>query len=139
MTKKELCRLYKSQNLLKSYQRQIEALEALEDLIMSPKAIAYGERVQTSRKTSSVLESKVVMILNLRDLISQEMKEILELTLKAKKDFKILDNIERAVMELRYLEGLSWDRISIELNYSEQHLFRLHSDALGKMRASESL
>lgn len=40
------------------------------------------------------------------------------------------DETQRAVLTLRYVEGLGWNRIAERISYSERVVFRLHSKAL---------
>lgn len=46
---------------------------------------------------------------------------------------------QRVLMRLRYIEGLKWERIACEMNYSWQHLHRIHGQVLQKMRVNESI
>ena len=43
---------------------------------------------------------------------------------------KIEDKELQVVLEKRYLCFESWEKIAVEMNYSIQHIFRLHSKAL---------
>ena len=45
-----------------------------------------------------------------------------------------LDSQERKLMRARYVEGKQWEQIAVDMNYSWQHLHKLHSVALQKMR-----
>lgn len=54
--------------------------------------------------------------------------------------YKILSSVELAIRELparesyliraRYVELMSWERIAVDMNYSWQHIHRVHADAL---------
>lgn len=131
MKKAELYKLFGCHNLIRSYERQLERLETL-------KSFEYGERVQTSHKKGSNVEDNAIKSIELKRVLIKEINYLIGLSLKAKEDFRILDNRERAVLELRYLEGLEWKDISSELCYSEQHVYKLHGQALKKMRVKES-
>ncbi len=41
---------------------------------------------------------------------------------------------EYRLIELRYIIGLTWERVAAEANYGVQHCHRLHRQALEKMR-----
>lgn len=40
------------------------------------------------------------------------------------------DATQRAVLQLRYVEGLSWQRIALEINYSDRQTYVIHGCAL---------
>ena len=42
----------------------------------------------------------------------------------------ISDSLLRRVLKLRYIDGMSWERIAIEMGYERRQVFRLHGDAL---------
>ncbi len=46
---------------------------------------------------------------------------------------KIDDVTLRLILQMRYLEGLKWDEMEMELAISKRHLFRLHDKALESM------
>lgn len=47
---------------------------------------------------------------------------------------KGLPPTKRDLMRLRYIEGMPWPLISRRLNYSWQHLHRMHASALQEIR-----
>lgn len=48
---------------------------------------------------------------------------------------------QQEVLSLRYIDGLSWERIAAKLHYAKQHIHRIHGRALQaiKMPASEDV
>ena len=50
-----------------------------------------------------------------------------------------LDNVnERNVLTYRYINGIQFFKIAEKMDYSTQHVFKLHSDALKKIRVHKS-
>lgn len=49
----------------------------------------------------------------------------------------VTDEVQREVLTRRYLLYQKWETIAEEMNYSIQHIFRLHSLALKNMRVNE--
>lgn len=46
-----------------------------------------------------------------------------------------LDNpISRKVLRYRYIEKLEWQEIADIMNYSERHIYRLHDNAIKKLK-----
>ena len=39
----------------------------------------------------------------------------------------------KAVLRMRYVQGMKWEEIAHSLNYSEQHIYRLNCDAIAEV------
>lgn len=49
-----------------------------------------------------------------------------------------IDNREyRLLLEMRYLRFMTWEEIAIELGYNVRHLYRVHKEALAKVKVPE--
>lgn len=60
-------------------------------------------------------------------------EELAELQARAKVAFEAVDDpLERQLLEMRYLRGLSVRRIAYAVNYSERHVFRVLKSAEGR-------
>lgn len=58
---------------------------------------------------------------------------------EVEKEIARLDkSIERFVLRAYYIECMTWSQVAKVTNYSEQHLYRIHGEALTKMRVNES-
>ncbi len=44
------------------------------------------------------------------------------------------DPAQRQLLILRYINGLTWEKIAVEMNYSWRHTLRLHGAALSSVR-----
>lgn len=44
---------------------------------------------------------------------------------------------ERLLMRKRYIEGKTWEKVAVEMNYSINHIWRLHGNILQRMRDNE--
>lgn len=44
------------------------------------------------------------------------------------------DKRYRELLKMRYIMGMRWERIAVELNYSYQHVMRMHGEALRFVR-----
>jgi DNA-directed RNA polymerase specialized sigma subunit len=47
--------------------------------------------------------------------------------------YSIPDSVERRLMKLRYIDGLTFEEISVVFRYSWRHIHRLHSKALNNI------
>lgn len=47
--------------------------------------------------------------------------------------YSVQDKTLRRLLELRYINGYTWEQIAVEMNYSYVHICRLHGAALNKI------
>ena len=45
----------------------------------------------------------------------------------------VSDETLRLLLELRYIDGLTWEKIAVKLNYSYMHICRLHGKAISQL------
>lgn len=130
MTKNELKNILHLDTLINSNLKQLEELRSFKSVLPS---LEVGDKVQ-SNKISDTTFDYVANIVNLENIINNDIDKLVELKLKAKSEFKKLDIVYRTVMELRYLECKDWEEISAVMAYSTQHIYRLHGEALERIR-----
>ena len=44
------------------------------------------------------------------------------------------EGLEKTVLKLRYVHGISWEKITATIHYSESHIYKAHREALEKLR-----
>lgn len=54
--------------------------------------------------------------------------------LRIEQALETLDSTERTLMRLRYIDGLSWQAVTMRINYSWQQTHRIHARALIKIK-----
>lgn len=123
-------------NKVHKYNKKISILE--KELKLKRKEIdminiTYGEI--KSKIINSLAEEKALKIVELEE----ELKD-----LKAKRDKAIVevreiinkleDEIQRKLMELRYIDCMQWKEIASIMNYSERHTRRIHKKALKNLQ-----
>ena len=93
-----------------------------------------GEKVQTSRRNSS--ESKFLNYAEYSELIDKSIDELYAI----KKEIlsainQVEDGTLRELLEARYLQNKTWEKIAIEMHYSFKHIVHvLHPKALSKIK-----
>lgn len=125
-------RLLENYSALKGYiemrQKELEEIE-----YGGISAIELGEKTAPTNKINDPVFEEVVSI----DRYRKEMKKEIEKKEKIIKkiDFALgkLDNLQRAVIKLRYLEGKQWWQVGTEVHYSERWCKHLRSEAINKM------
>lgn len=135
MAEKELTENEKKKEYLKSYQRSAkreqDILEEIRKLRMDkmfPSVVNDGMPKGSSQSDLSGYAA------TLDDLIEKLKKERLEKIqhLRNIEDQigKMQDEDEKRVLRLRYIRGLKWEEVAVEMGYSWKQTHRIHSQAL---------
>ena len=106
---------------------QVESLNALATKATS----TLSDMPKSSNRGTSKLEDTIVKIVDLQEEINRDIDKLVDLKKEIVRTIKKIEDKElQVVLEKRYLCFESWERIAVEMNYSIQHIFRLHSKAL---------
>lgn len=127
MTKDELKSIYQINKRIDLKRQQLKELEEEATSI----SIDYKEKVQTSKLNNSMC--KVDSAIELQSLIRSELALLYEKRKQAYLMFTDLKGKQKALMEMRYLQGYSWEHIAYELDLSYRHVLRLHGEALANI------
>lgn len=135
MTKDELKKIV---HLDRSIRAHLAEMEKLKKWSYQLRAVAYDSmKVQTSDlsdPTARVATELVDRLQELSERVNREIDELVDLKRQAEEAIDRLAVPEhREVMRLRYLVGLDWQEVAERMNYSLQHVFRLHGKSLTKM------
>lgn len=128
MTVKEyLSRAYYLDMRIRSKAMQIAELETLATKV---NAALSPIKVQTS-KDNHKMESTVIKMTEYQEELNNDMKKLIQVKRETKEIIDTVTNDEyRVLLELRYLSSMRWEEIAVEMNYSIDHIFRLHRRAL---------
>lgn len=125
--------LYKLRGGLKNIAHLREEIAALESRRLSPRITAYGsERVQSSSRGDIMPEQEAQMdalIVRYR----AELNSTLALQAEFERMIEPLNPLEKRIMRYYYIDGMIWEQIWQETNYSTRHLLRLHRGIMDKL------
>lgn len=131
MTRDELKNIPYLDGLINSKIRQLDQLKR------------YRGRLPTYRGQEPVQPGSVgdptagiaLKIVQLDEEIAQDIERLVDLKAEARVLFKQLDDDlkYKSVMELRYLECMTWREVAQSLHFSYKHVFKLHSEALRRL------
>ncbi len=77
------------------------------------------------------MESIIVKIIGLEDEINCDIDRLIDLKREIRSIINAVKSPEhQTLLELRYLCFKTWEQIAVEMNYSIQHAFRIHEQAL---------
>ena len=135
MTAKEyLNQAYRLDQRIRSKQEQIASLN---DLATDCSATLTG-MPRTPNRGGSRMEDAVCKIIDLENEIAADMERLVELKAEIISTIKAVDCIEyQLILEKRYISGKSWPEIAVDLGYKMRHLYKLHDDALEKIKIPE--
>lgn len=130
MNKEDLNSIIRLNDRIESKLRQKDELKSTMYNIGS---IDYSkDRVQTSKVNST--EDLIIKIVDLEEEITRSIDRLIDLKQEASKVIDQIDGVYGTVLEMRYLECMRWEEIAYRLNYSIQHVYRLHGQALLKLK-----
>ena len=114
---------------------KIQQVEALNDLATSASSVLTGMPRNPNKATSKMADA-VAKIVDLQAEINHDIDELGDLKKAISYTIKAVPSPElQTLLEKRYLCFQSWEIIAVDMNYSMQHLFRLHDKALKEITA----
>ncbi len=129
-SKEYLSRAFRLDRKIKSKIDQIAEMKALATKV----SVAMSDiRVQTS-KNDHRLEDIMIKIMEYQNELCDDMERLVEIKKETKKAIDSVSNDEqRLVLEMRYLLYMRWEEIAVELEYTVEHIYRIHRCALHSM------
>lgn len=132
MTAKEFLNQYLDAD--RALDRKLEQLARLRAKSAKVTAIIGGERVQGGIEGSR-LEMIVEKIMGLEREIDEEIDQLKRKQAEVEAAIVHLDSArEREVLTYKYIYGFRWDEIVQMSGYSERQIYRVHGEALQKIK-----
>lgn len=131
MTAKEyLQRAYRIEQRINSKMEQAVALRSL-----SQKATAKLTDMPGGSRNVHSKENIITKMMDLENEISADIDKLMDIKRDVIFVIKLLgdDKDCQLLLEMRYLNYMSWERISVELQRSVRSVYRLHDKALRKI------
>jgi hypothetical protein len=128
MTAKEyLSQAYKIDNSINSKLEQIASLRELATKATTTMSDMPGSPNRNIHK----MEDAIVKLMDLENEINADIHELIILKADITHMIKrVGSRQERTILEKRYLCFETWEQISVDMDYSIQHTFRLHDQGL---------
>lgn len=125
---------------LRSYRtKKLEAdhldrlIQKLEAEIYNPKTTRFDKIPGSVHGAGSPTERLAIKHVDLLDKYRAMRDELLAEQLQIEEAIETLDEIERTLMRLYYIEGLVWEEVAVAINYSWRQTHNLHGRALDKL------
>ena len=131
MTAKEYLGRYRA--CCQQYIYLLEGIEQLEALAQKTTAAMDGSNVQTG--LTDKVGQKVSMLADMRTEAEEQLNELAKI--KSEIEAVILavrDNKQRTVLYHRYILQKKWEQIAVDLDLDLRWIFRIHGEALQKIK-----
>lgn len=129
MTKEELTEIIIADKKIRAKKETAAALYELATSV--PGIDTTTLKVQTSSRSENEIINKY---LDLERELKKDIAAVLEKKEVVYKKLQVLDGLEKDIMQLRYIGGLSWDEIADKINVSSRHVYRIHDKAVEKLK-----
>ncbi len=132
----------KKKEFLMSYQKEKRRVRRLEEQLeelrqnkMSPSVTNDGMPHGTDKKDLSDYAVKVDEIE--QELVAARHSRICAFQEVQRRIEAMEDEIEKDLLTYRYLRNLSWVKIAVKMDYSWQHLHKIHARALSNFKTCD--
>lgn len=110
---------------------KLEQIKYLRELAAKATSTLSDTGVSSDSKDVQPMESIIVKILDLEREIDMDINVLVDLKREIISIIKQIKNPEyQILLELKYLCFKTWEQIAIDMDYSIQHIFRLHNQSL---------
>lgn len=101
--------------------------------IVNKCTVTYSDSPK-STTSSYRLEDCTQKIMDLQSELCETMADLVDVTCDIARTISKVENYDyEDLLVKRYVLGEPWEKIAEEMNYSEQHIHRLHGEALKKI------
>jgi len=120
-------------------ENKLEQIVLLNDLATKA-TVTYSDMPSSPNRNIHKMEDIIVKIIDIKTEIHADMLELVDLKKEIMDCIKRVEDPElQLILELRYLNYMSWERIAGELGYGIDNVFKLHRKALDFVGVPETL
>lgn len=135
-TKNYLMRAYRIDQRIANKMEQIEKLNDL----ATKATTTYGDMPGSPNRNIHRMEDAICKIIDIKGKINQDILELVEIKDQIMESIKSVQDPElQLLLELRYLNYVSWEKIALQMNFSIDNIFKLHKKALDEITIPEAL
>jgi len=109
-------------------------IERLRGLLSSPASVRLSYAPRGAGTHSDPVGNGVVKLAELEEELQQRIVELEEKIRSIEAEINALPPRERAVIRARYVDGLSWLKVSKAVHYSRDHCLRINRDVFCALR-----
>ena len=117
---------------------KIAQVASLNDLATKCTATLTG-MPRNPNSGGSTMADAVCKIIDLQEEINRDIDRLVDLKREIVEVIKAVEDTEyQILLENRYLCFQTWEQIAVDMGYNVRHLYRIHEEALEKVRVPES-
>ncbi|MCM3761050.1 DUF1492 domain-containing protein [Alkalihalobacillus oceani] len=110
---------------------KMEQLETLRTLAMKVNANLTEEKVSGGNITKSHMENTIAKIVDLEKEINEDIDRLVDLKAEIMETISQVDDPTcQLLLEMRYINGKTWEEVARELSFEVRTAFRLHGKTL---------
>lgn len=124
----------RAKNSVKAYRIAKDKVNAYKQLLMSGKTVRYESNGSTHEHNGNPIERAYCCLADYETELNNATAEMVRCRETAERMINsVKDDTQREVLVRRYIIGQRWEDIAYTMNYSRQHITRLHGYALQNM------
>lgn len=138
VTKKQYLRQYKP--VLGRIESKLEEIERIDNSLYPGASIADGmPRGSRKDNASDKVDGAVDYVRRIRGKVIAELRELEALRDEISAAINSIPSQQhRQLLELRYINFYGWRKIAEKMGYSEDHIYKLHGEALKRLRIKKA-
>lgn len=114
----------------------LKQIENLRELSISVSGSGFEQSFNPNHKTEAPFEKCISEIAEMEEKIRSEVRELIEVKNRMISTIRMLSDVDcQSVLELRYINYMSWEDIADEMHYSLRWIYSLHGRALAELDA----
>lgn len=118
--------------------RKLEQANSLRTLA-SKVTTTFGEERVQSTKNQSPMEEIIVKLVDLENEVNEDIDQLIKLKAEIVETInKVDDPIYQLVLQIRYIDGKTWEEVAKSIGYDRRTIFRIHGKALKEIEKLKS-
>lgn len=94
-----------------------------------PKGIGENNKIQSTIEKLEAQENKINQKVDLLYKVKEDIEKAL---------YTVKDDTLRVLLRYRYINGLTWEKIAVNMHYTYQWVYKLHGEALRKLKVDSN-
>lgn len=104
------------------------------------KVTASWSDVPSGGKGSDKVQTGAIKIAELRESLMDKINQLAAVRIEIERAIStVQDDTQRRLLRLRYIKGMTWEQIAVEMHYTYQWVCELHGRALRKVEIKKDL